>query len=201
MPDRKSVGRSLHDKRADASLDLRVDEKEPCIRCIGDVGLAPVEDIFVPGPSRGCLHPEDIGTGTRLGHSHGTDHLAREGGGEKARTLVGVSGLMQVVHKKQSVRQIGQAEPRVTPRDLMVGDDRGGGIEPGATVGFGHGQAEKPQFSGPAHQWPVEFAALVESGRLGFHFVGDEFDHHFSEQTVLFTTFARRELAGKIFAG
>ena len=62
--------------RAGLRIGLGHDDHQVGQKAVGDEGLRAVDHVLIAIEHRGGLHPLQVGTGARLGHGDGSDHLA-----------------------------------------------------------------------------------------------------------------------------
>jgi hypothetical protein len=82
--------------------------------------------------------------------------------GQVAHALRLVAVHVQVVGEQHGVRQVRQREGRVGRRQLLVRDDRGGGVEPCAAHLFAEGDAQQAQLAQLAEERHVEGLGAVD---------------------------------------
>ncbi len=131
------------------------------------------------------LHPEDVGAARRLGHPHRADPLAAQDLAEVLLALGGVRGPVEVVHEEHRVGEVREGEARVALGELVMHDDRGERVHPGAAVVRRHGDAEEAELTEAAEERDVELGARVVLLGLGLDDVAGEVPHHLPEQPVL----------------
>jgi hypothetical protein len=87
------------------------------------------------------------------------------------------------------VGQVREREARVAPGQLLVRDDRGGGVHAGAARLFRHGDAEQTELADAAQQRDVELSAPVVLLRLRLDLGAREVSHGLPQHGVLFGRF------------
>ena len=157
---------ALDEEGGDPAVELGVDHEQRGLGAVGDEGLAAVEDVAVRVLAGDGGHAEDVGAVAGLAHAHRADRGAAQRPGQVAGALGRRRRPVEVVDEQQRVREVGQREAGVGVGDLLVDDDRGGGVEAGAAVGVGDGDAEQPELAGLTEQPDVEGAELIVLHRL-----------------------------------
>ena len=118
------------------------------VLAVGDIGLGPVDHVFVAVAPRGGAHALQIGTRARLGHRNRGNRLAGQHARQPAR-LQFVAGIAQHIrHRDIALQRQAVGHHRIS--EFLVEDRVEGEIQPWAAPFLGHCRAQQSGIAGLA---------------------------------------------------
>ena len=120
-----------------------------------------------------------------VGHPHRADPLAAQDLAQILLALGRARRPVEVIHEEHRVGEVSEGEARIALGELVMHDDRGERIHPGAAVLRRNGDAEEAELTEAAQERDVELGARVVLLGLRLDDVAGEVPHHLPEHPVL----------------